>query len=55
MQRVMKSLCVDAFGETKDNIVRIANYNDVSFGVLFTPLFDPMVQHVVKIDVRQER
>ena len=48
------ALVDDPLGETDNDIVRIADHNNISFGVLFTPLFDPQIQNIVQIDVRQK-
>ena len=40
--------------EADDRIVRKADNNQVSGGLAATPLVDPQIEHVVKVDVRQD-
>ena len=53
-------LCQESFGvrfdlESRHDVIRKPDDDDVASGVLLAPCLDPEVKHVVEIDVRQLR
>jgi len=41
--------------EAQDKVIRETNHDHVAVSLAFPPSLDPKVEHVVKVDVRQER
>ncbi len=55
LQFSLKTACINIMLESQYDIIRISHYNQIARCSSLSPLLGPKIQHVVEIDVGQQR